>query len=137
MVTDTAKVQRVLVVEDDPAISMLITRALEQQYDVTAVADGNAAVQQATEDKPDLILLDVNLPGMDGFEVCQSLKSDARFRRTPVIFVTARDRPADTIKGIQAGARHYIFKPFRLEDLMSKVRRALMGSIPPPAATNP
>jgi two-component system response regulator RpaA len=127
MAATALRVPRVLVVEDDPAISGLISRALEQQYAVTTAMDGPSAVAQATEQQPDLILLDVNLPGMDGFAVCQSLKQDERFKRTPVIFVTARDRPADTIKGIQAGARHYIFKPFKLEDLISKVRRALLG----------
>jgi DNA-binding response OmpR family regulator len=127
MAATALKVPRVLVVEDDPAISGLITRALEQRYEVATAMDGPSAVAQAEQQQPDLILLDVNLPGMDGFAVCQSLKQDERFKRTPVIFVTARDRPADTIRGIQAGARHYIFKPFKLEDLMSKVQRALLG----------
>jgi two-component system cell cycle response regulator len=127
MVAIPAKSQHVLVVEDDPAISTLISRALGEFYQVSTAVDGPTAVAQATANIPDLILLDVNLPGMDGFAVCQNLKQDERFRRTPVIFVTARDRPSDTIKGIQAGARHYIFKPFKLEDLMAKVQRALTG----------
>jgi two-component system cell cycle response regulator len=125
MVAAAARSHRVLVVEDDPAISTLISRALAAQYEVTTAVDGPSAVARATAEVPDLILLDVNLPGMDGFTVCQNLKADERFRRTPVIFVTARDRPSDTIKGIQAGARHYIFKPFKLEDLLAKVQRAL------------
>jgi DNA-binding response OmpR family regulator len=116
---------KILVVEDDPAILNLIARALQGTYDVTTVSDGRDAVVEAGKIVPDLILLDVNLPGLDGFSVAQNLKQDARFKRTPIMFVTARDRPADTIRGIQVGAKHYITKPFKLEDLMSKVEKAL------------
>ena len=127
MVAAPARLQNVLVVEDDPAILNMIARALEQLYHVTTATDGAAAVAEASQHVPDLILLDVNVPGMDGFTICQTLKSDERFKKTPVIFVTARDRPSDTIRGIQVGARHYITKPFKLEELVTKIQKALMG----------
>lgn len=75
--------------------------------------------------RPHLVLLDVNLPGLDGFGVARRIKEDGNLKSVPIIFLTAQDSPTDMIKGIQVGARNYLTKPFKIEDLMKKVQKAL------------
>lgn len=118
--------KRVLIAEDDPDIARLLERALSKKYSVTLVDDGFGAVAAATKPpEPHLILLDVMMPGLDGFAVVERLKLFPRVARVPVIFLTARDDPKAAIAGIQRGARHYITKPFRLTDVLDKVSRLL------------
>ena len=120
--------KRILLAEDDSAIRDLLTRALSPTYDVVVAGDGAAALAAAdTEPPPQLVLLDVMMPGIDGFAVAQRLRSNPRLKRVPIIFLTAKDTALDQIKGIQSGARHYITKPFKLEDVMAKVRKAVGG----------
>src|SRR5258706_14936027 len=114
--------KRILVVEDDVAIAELLSRALGQLYEVSVVHDGGIAVERAIEYKPDVILLDVNLPNKDGLSIAQSLKGSP-LSKTPIIFLTAQDKPFDVVKGIQAGAKHYITKPFKLDDVLGKVKK--------------
>src|SRR5260221_11323807 len=111
--------KRILVVEDDVAIAELLSRALGQLYEVRVVHDGGVAVQTAHDYRPDVILLDVNLPNLDGLSIAQKLKGSP-VGKTPIIFLTAQDKPFDVVKGIQAGARHYITKPFKLDDVLGK-----------------
>jgi len=117
--------RKVLVVEDDPTIATLLTKTLERVYQVSVVDDGMSAVRKAVMLRPHLILLDVNLPTLDGFGVAKRIKDDPNLKNTPIIFLTAQDSPTDMIKGIQVGARNYLTKPFRIEDLMKKVEKAL------------
>lgn len=115
---------KVLVVEDDPSISALLTKALQNNgYTVVNASDGEAALVLCVEERPDVILLDVNLPKLDGFSVAKRLKGVQSLKGIPIIFLTAKDRPADMIQGIQAGAKHYLTKPFKIEELMSKVSK--------------
>lgn len=117
---------KVLVVEDDPSISALLTKALQNNgYTVVHAGDGEAALVLCVEERPDVILLDVNLPKLDGFSVAKRLKGVPSLKGIPIIFLTAKDRPADMIQGIQAGAKHYLTKPFKIEDLLSKVAKLL------------
>lgn len=113
----------VMVVEDDPAIAELLAHALGRWYHVHVVSDGADALATAVEMRPDLVLLDVSLPGIDGFTVGEAIKSSELLRRTPIIFLTASDRSMDVVRGINVGAKHYITKPFRLEDVVGKVQR--------------
>ncbi|HEX2736178.1 MAG TPA: response regulator [Polyangiaceae bacterium] len=116
--------KKVLVVEDDKSISALLTRALQNDgFKVVAAMDGEAALVTCVEERPDVILLDVNLPKLDGFSVAKRLKGVESLKQIPIIFLTAKDRPADMIQGIQAGAKHYLTKPFNIEDLLKKVRK--------------
>jgi DNA-binding response OmpR family regulator len=115
--------KRVMIVEDDPAIAELLYRTLERFYEVFVVNDGAHAVSSATELRPDVILLDVNLPNKDGFAIAQQMKDSALLARIPIIFLTARDRSLDVVKGIQVGAKHYITKPFKIEDVLKKVQK--------------
>jgi DNA-binding response OmpR family regulator len=114
---------RVLLAEDDPAISEPLARALRREgYDVDVRADGRAALEGANEN-PDLVVLDLGLPYIDGLEVCRRLRADGR--TFPVLILTARVDEVDLVVGLDAGADDYVTKPFRLAELLARVR-ALM-----------
>ncbi len=117
--------RRILIVEDDPAIAEMLQKMLVRFYDVRVVNDGGAAIDTAAAFRPDVILLDVNLPNMDGFAIAQGLKGKPELGRVPIIFLTAQDRSLDVVKGIQVGAKHYITKPFKIDDVIKKVRRLI------------
>ena len=115
--------KRVMIVEDDPAIAELLSRTLDRFYEVHVVNDGARAVPTAAEFRPDVMLLDVNLPNTDGFSIAQQMKDSPALAKIPIIFLTARDRSLDVVKGIQVGAKHYITKPFKIEEVLKKVQK--------------
>ena len=118
--------KRVLVAEDDPAIATLLKRVLSKDYDVTVANDGQSAIVLAAQTPPpQLLLLDVMMPGLDGIGVAQHVRTLPGMKSVPIIFLTAKGTPADVIRGIQHGARHYITKPFKIEDLLAKVKKAI------------
>jgi two-component system OmpR family response regulator len=117
--------KKILIVEDDPAIAELLAHALRRVYAVTTVTNGTEGLAVASRERPDLVMLDVNLPGMDGFAIAEALKGSDALRRTPIIFLTARDHSLDVIRGINAGAKHYITKPFKLDEVMIKVQKLI------------
>src|SRR5512145_2596587 len=118
--------KRILIADDDPAIAKMLSRLLGRDHDVIVAEDGAAAVALATKDPiPDLALLDVMMPVMDGLTVAHQLKNHPNLKKIPIIFITARSTPMDVIRGIQAGARSYITKPFTLDDVRDKVAKAL------------
>jgi len=121
----TAARKRILIADDDPAISRLLERILGYEFDVATTSDGRAALQLAEQIHPDLMILDVMMPGLDGFAVAAQVRNIPDLRTVPIIFLTARDNASDTIKGLQAGARHYITKPFKIDDVTAKVRKTL------------
>ncbi|MBF0549936.1 MAG: diguanylate cyclase [Deltaproteobacteria bacterium] len=105
--------QSVLIVDDEPGNAKILVELLRPSYTVRVAVDGAKALQVARSDiPPDLILLDVVMPGMDGYEVCQELKADPRTQDIPIIFITAKDSEQDQIKGFNIGAVDYITKPF-------------------------
>jgi putative two-component system response regulator len=111
----------ILVVDDEEQHRQLLSRLLFLcGYDVTAVADGEAALAHFTQSHPDLVLLDVQMPGIDGFEVCRRIKQNPLTRLTPVVLVTAVQRRADKIRGIEAGADDFLTKPFDREELIAR-----------------
>ena len=115
---------RVLVAEDDPDISESLVRALGREgYDVTHVATGPAALSAALGGQTDLLVLDLGLPGMDGLEVCRSLRR--RGITLPVLVLTARTDEGDLVVGLDAGADDYVGKPFRIAELLARVRAQL------------
>lgn len=118
-----AATRRVLIVEDDPAIAEILSRALARLYLTRIVSDGALAMAAVSDFSPDAVLLDVNLPNKDGFQIAADMKGTPALARIPIVFVTAQDRSLDVVKGIQAGARHYITKPFRLDDVVQKVKK--------------
>ena len=115
---------RVLVVEDDPRLAALVTRGLrDEAYAVDHCADGPSAITQAVVNSYDAIVLDVMLPGADGFAVVATLR--ARHVHTPVLMLTARDAVADRIAGLDAGADDYLGKPFDFGELLARLRALL------------
>jgi DNA-binding response OmpR family regulator len=118
----------VLVAEDDPDVRELIERKLRSDgMDVLAVADGVAALQAARTARPDLVLLDVMMPGMTGLQICEELRAHVATRDLPVVLITARARDVDVQTGYDAGADDYIVKPFSPRDLVSRIRTGLRG----------
>ena len=114
---------RVLLAEDDPAISEPLARALRREgYDVDVRADGRAALEASAEN-PDLVVLDLGLPYVDGLEVCRRIRAEGR--TVPVLILTARADEVDTVVGLDAGADDYVTKPFRLAELLARVRALL------------
>jgi DNA-binding response OmpR family regulator len=127
---------RVLVVEDEPDIAGLIKLALERgaEASVNVIADGEAAVRAAVANPPDLIVLDLNLPGLPGFEVCRTLRERAHTARVPIIMLTARTGEMDRVSGLDLGADDYVTKPFSLRELAARVRAVLRRRGGEPAA---
>lgn len=126
MVPEAAKKRRILVAEDDPSIRTMIVKVLSQHYDVVVASDGKAALARAAEaPAPDLLLLDVMMPGLDGHAVAGAVRKLPGLKGIPIIFLTAKTGPAEVIKGIQSGARHYITKPFKIDDLLLRVKKVL------------
>jgi DNA-binding response OmpR family regulator len=117
-------VARLLIVEDDEGIRIPLTRALEREgYAVDGVADGEAALRSAAAGDHDLIIVDVGLPGIDGLEVCRRVRVERP--SVPILFVTAQDGELDIVDGLDAGADDYITKPFRVSELLARVRAHL------------
>jgi len=115
---------RVLVVEDEQDIAGLIKHSLERdgRTSVDIVTDGGLAVRRATEHPPDVLILDLNLPGLDGLEVCRILRGRPATRHVPIIMLTARTSEDDRIAGLDLGADDYVTKPFSLRELAARVR---------------
>ena len=115
--------EKILVVEDEPALQDTLVYNLEKQgYTVKAVGDGRRAVELARSFGPDMILLDLMLPGMDGFEVCKVLR---REMSVPILMLTARDDEIDRVVGLEVGADDYLTKPFSMRELMARVKAQL------------
>jgi two-component system OmpR family response regulator len=115
---------RVLVVDDEESITQLVSTVLRYEgFEVQCAADGRSAVTQAQQFRPDLVVLDVMLPDWDGFEVYRRLAAESA--QLPVLFLTARDAPADRVHGLTLGADDYVGKPFSLEELVARVRAVL------------
>ena len=116
----------VLVAEDDEDILAMVVFDLEDEgYEVLTARDGDAAIALALERRPDLVLLDVAMPGLDGYEVTRRLRAEKSTSGTPVVLLTARAQVRDVILGFEAGANDYVTKPFRPEELRTRLQAAL------------
>jgi adenylate cyclase len=117
---------RILVVDDHPAnLEIMETRLLAQGYEVIAARDGDQALRRAREATPDLVLLDVMMPGKDGIQVCRELKADQSLPFMPIILVTAKSDPQDVVAGLDAGGDEYVTKPIDQAALVARVRSIL------------
>jgi two-component system, OmpR family, response regulator MprA len=116
---------KILVVDDERAVRESLRRALELEgYEIELAEDGGQALERlAREDQPDAVILDVLMPGVDGLEVCRTLRSQGS--RLPVLMLTARTQVEDRVEGLDAGADDYLTKPFALEELLARVRALL------------
>jgi two-component system response regulator MprA len=119
---------RVLVVDDEPAVRDSLARTLRfEGYDVSVAGDGVAALALLGADAPDLVLLDVMMPRLDGLETCRRMRMDGQF--VPVLMLTARDDVGDRVAGLDAGADDYLVKPFALQELLARIRALLRRSL--------
>ncbi|MCP4231275.1 MAG: response regulator [bacterium] len=117
----------VLVVEDDPSIKEIITFSLETDgYRYVVASDGEEALRQVEQEPPDLILLDLMIPKVDGIEVCRRLKNGFLTSGIPIVMVTAKREVSDKLKGMEAGADDYIIKPFNRAELLARVKMVMM-----------
>ncbi len=133
---DNDRVPRVLVVDDEPNIRELVQVALTfHGCSVVTAAGGADALRQAEAVRPDLIVLDVVMPDLDGFEVCRRLRAGGN--EVPVIFLTARDTSSDTVTGLAIGGDDYVTKPFSVEALVARVRAVLRRAARPAAGGGP
>lgn len=117
---------RVLIVDDDPLIRDVVRTVLEDgSYELEEAASGAEALRLAADHPPDVVLLDVMMPGLDGFQVARRLKADARFARTVVVMLTVRDGVDDRRRGLESGADAYFTKPFSPLELIAAVAGAV------------
>ncbi|HYU79909.1 MAG TPA: response regulator transcription factor [Vicinamibacterales bacterium] len=118
---------RVIVVEDEPDIAELVRHTLDRDgaCDVQIVGAGDTALRMVTEELPDLVILDLNLPSISGTEVCRMLRAKSATRDIPIIMLTARGSESDRVAGLEMGADDYITKPFSLRELAARVRAVL------------
>src|SRR5437016_6626104 len=118
-----AKKTTILTADDDPQLLRLITRNLQLEgYAVLSASDGQQALEQIESQSPDLVLLDVMMPRMDGFSVCHRVRE---FSSVPIIIVTARGQDEDKVRGLDLGADDYLTKPFSVDELLARVRAVL------------
>ncbi|MGE5476678.1 MAG: response regulator transcription factor [Bacteroidales bacterium] len=129
---------KILLVDDDPHIRDMVRFALTREgFAVTEAENGVEALQQAEAERPDLVILDIMMPEMDGTEVCRRLRRDSR---VPVVFLSSRDDEIDRILGLELGGDDYVGKPFSPRELVARVKAVLRraeGAPPPPAAAPP
>jgi PleD family two-component response regulator len=111
----------ILIVDDEPINIDLLVDSFECDYEVLAATDGKTALEKAQRERPDLILLDVLMPGIDGYEVCRRLKGNRETQNIPVIFITALSGGADEIRGLELGARDYLTKPIDPPSVKARV----------------
>jgi two-component system, OmpR family, response regulator MprA len=122
--------RRILVVDDDPMVATTVQRVLRPEgYEVDVALGGAQALEQARAHRPDLVVLDLMMPGIDGLEVCRQLRANGTL---PILMLTARSGTADRVRGLDTGADDYLVKPFAYAELLARVR-ALLRRTPPPA----
>jgi len=115
--------KRILVVDDEVDLVETVRYSLELEgYDVLVAYNGEEALNQARKENPDLILLDLMLPKLDGYKVCRLLKFDERYKHIPILMLTAKIQEKDKVTGMETGANEYITKPFEMDELMKKVK---------------
>lgn len=114
-----------LVVDDDDAIREMLRASLRLRYRVVCLPSGEGVLRAIEESRPRLLVLDVNLPGLDGHEVCGAVRAEARFRRLPILFMTVRKDDATFLKSLQAGGDSLIVKPFGVGEFREKVEELL------------
>jgi two-component system response regulator MprA len=127
----SAGARRILVVDDDPMVATTVQRVLRPEgYEVDVALGGEQALQQARVHRPDLVVLDLMMPGIDGLEVCRQLREHGN---VPILILTARSGTADRVRGLDTGADDYLVKPFAYTELLARVRALLRRTPPPPS----
>jgi len=118
--------KKVLIVDDEPNIIVPLQFLMEQErYQVSVAANGEEAMEMIAKFKPDLILLDIMLPGVDGYQVCQNVRENPEWQNIKIIFLSAKGREIDVVKGMALSADAYIKKPFAIADVVAQVKDLL------------
>ena len=124
--TMAEEIKKILVVDDEPDVASLLSLLLKSQgYNVISAGDGQEALEKARTEKPDLMLLDVMLPKLDGYKVARMLKFDENFRHMPIIMLTAKIQEKDKSTGLEMGADAYVSKPFNTPELLEMIKETL------------
>jgi DNA-binding response OmpR family regulator len=124
---------RILIVDDEPDLLAVLRFGLESEgFEVIEASDGERGLEMARAERPDLLVLDLMLPRMDGYKVCRALKFDERYKRLPIFILSARSGETDRRLAMDLGADDYITKPYEVKDLVGRIRSKLG---PPPAKT--
>jgi two-component system response regulator MprA len=120
--------ERILIIEDDEGILKILRRVLGYEgYQVDTALEGQSGLILAREGRPDLVILDWMLPGMDGLEVCRNIRNTSK---TPILMLTAKDNISDRVQGLDAGADDYVVKPFEIDELLARIRALLRRTAP-------
>ena len=124
---------RILLVDDEPSIVKMVGKRLEVEgFDVVVAMDGQAGLEKARSEHPDLIVLDLMLPKLNGYEICTMLKQDPRYQKIPIVLFTAKTQAKDEQLGKECGADAYVRKPFRAQELIEQIRKLIAQSLPAP-----
>ncbi len=133
-----AEKPRILLVDDEPSIVKMVGKRLEVEgFEVLIAIDGQEGLTKAQAEQPDLIILDLMLPTLNGYEVCTMLKQDTRYQNIPIILFTAKAQDKDEKLGMECGANAYVRKPFRAQELLERIRGLIAPSAAPPASATP
>ena len=125
---------KILLVDDEPSIVKMVGKRLEVEgFEVIVAMDGQEGLQKAQTEQPHLIILDLMLPKLNGYEVCTMLKQDTRYQKIPVMMFTAKAQDKDEKLGLECGANAYMRKPFRAPELVAQIRALLAGAAQPSA----
>jgi len=121
--------KKILVIEDDPSTLRLIKYTLQQEgYEVLTVPNGLEGLRKARSEQPDLVILDVMLPGIDGFEVCHRLRAESQTAKLPILMISGKTRGIDKATGLRMGADDYVTKPWHRPELVAKITAMLEGN---------
>jgi two-component system alkaline phosphatase synthesis response regulator PhoP len=122
---------RILVVDDEPSVVKMISKRLELEgYDVLVAMDGQEALKKAQTEQPALVILDIMLPKVNGYEVCTMLKQDSRYQKIPILMLSAKAQEKDERLGLDCGADAYLRKPYQAKELLETVKTLLNRSLP-------
>jgi len=120
-----SRTRRILMVDDEPDFVELARTWVEPRFELVGLGDGSGLVEQVEALEPELLILDVRLPGLDGFKLCKRLRGDARFRSLPVLFLTASHSDIDFFRNIEVGGTAYMTKPVTRTELLAKIKELL------------
>lgn len=122
------KKKRILIVDDEPTIIEMVQIRLEVAgFDVLSAENGQEGLEKVRREKPDLVILDIMMPKMNGYQVCRELKKDEATKKIPVILFSAKSQESDKFWGEECGADAYILKPYEIEELLAKIHHLLKG----------
>lgn len=128
---------KILLVDDEPSIVKMVGKRLEVEgFDVVVAMDGQDGLKKAQTENPELIVLDIMLPKLNGYEVCTMLKQDTRYQKIPILMFTAKAQEKDEKLGLECGANAYMRKPFKAPELIEKIRTLLKQPVAPAQPTS-